>query len=1235
MERCENDVCGLDKFKKVVQLHDKDKFGEEYPIFPVTYTHAVYDKNGASLESMLAQFNNVFLQYQGTAKDTRLLLPKDMRREGIQITYRNMDDEVVTEKCVNDSQSDNDHWGLDANWMRIDELSLQGDISVSKSGTWIINGADTGVKALGPKGDNGLTPWMKTIDNKLYYSYDNNTWELASDYIAAWFRFTGTAGSSQAGNIGKIQISRDEGNTWADLSGEFTNSLHIKGYVATTSDLPSSAVQGDIYGVGPTYAESDTEHTNPIYRLHVKDGRGWLDNGQFTGIAAGVVQELGDSETEVMSQKAITDNLNFILRKGDSFTQSPNIVRNYLYNIIEGATDSYIKKSTIWDMALIDVFEGSTTLTIEGINNSGNLLVFLSNYELKHDNYIRSVSDFDAPITIPDDAVCAVLDIRKENIPADGYKNFKVLQQGAGVSQIDFENANNEIKEGIKGNFFNLKSYTVKTDGSVSSTVTGLDSTKFLPITGLSDITVRGGWITTTGSSTPIAFYDENKKFISAYTGEGDVNGIYTYTASEIPKGAKYIRCCANTFRWPYPTIDGVDLASLVDDIEIVNKDISEVVSITDAHEEVLRKQVVTIINPVSDTAGYFIDSTGTPKENNSFHYVRFDIAASKNYKVSSGIKSNTNVRFVHYYNDSGEYLGNEYHYSTSAGESYELVDQLLHIPEGATYIYVNAAISRTPTLKEVVYGDYYDLASLENEGTPKLMKVHIYGLTTPNDSPLFYVRTSYNETKDIIMLYKTNNNTLISPTSVYIGDKALPDSTLMSSTYLVASPSDSTAPLFNSSVYWHLFAQHGYVIPYIANTNNMTSADIGAIWKDQLDRQFEIGNVTSANIYLLPIFDTSGGEGNITRSWQTPTQTPVSSLTHVSGGTTTTAITGATQSTIQLRPIMMSYNRKMILDGKEVTEAGDYLCDEFQASESQIGYDPATIPQQNWFPTPGVIGTPNLEGALEMARFSWSYNFKGTTCCVNTTIDIRRKVECQSYGATQQQTFFDKGNYKAMFLIPKAAAQGGVELDKPFNSPVSASKTYAFFRNSTYLKDVNNPIDRLIGFLYNEADNDYLVGVAAGLSLVSGDTIIEKRNQNIAIAANASNSHQRLGSFSPSNTNKFYIAAVNTAPFADDGYNFPNTYFKEINYYVSYFDPAENVGQVYWYKDGSQYIVYAHCQTAQNRVSLKLPTFMEGLKAEIVEKTDGATLLTEAVQNGKLYANYTDEANYLVVKLK
>ena len=779
------------------------------------------------------------------------------------------------------------------------------------------------------------------------------------------------------------------------------------------------------------------------------------------------------------------------LKRSGSFAQVPNVIKDCLYNVLS-STDSYWMKSYTYDCAIIEILQGSSTLNIQGINGTDNLLVWFSDLEMSVQNYLGSTNNLST--TIPTGAVCAVLDIKKVNVPSEGYKNFRVLQEGAGASK----------------------------------------------------------------------------------------------------------------------------------------KEVNEIAVKVDDQEEVLRKQNLIDVSSISDTTGYFIGSTGAPIENAGFHYIRFDIDNSKSYKVSSAIGGNSTIRFVSYYKEDGTYLGYEYLITTPSGGSYELLDQPLHIPEGATYIYVNAALSRTASLKEVEYGDYYDLSVLDNE-VSKLMKVHIYGLSTDNDTNLFYVRTSYNKTKDILILYKTNNNALISPKAAYIGDKTLSDSSLMSSTYSVSEHPDSTAPLFNSSVYWHLFAQHGYVIPYIANSNGMVTGDIGAIWKDQLDRQFVIGNVTSSSIYLLPIFDTSGGEGNITRSWQTPLQTAVNALTHVSGGTTTTAITGATQNHIQLRPIMKSYNRKMILDGKEVTEAGDYLCDEFQASESQIGYDPATVPQQNWFPTVGSIGVPNLEGALEMARFSWSYNFKGANCCVNTTIDIRRKVECQSYGACQQQFFLDKGNYKAMFLIPKLKPQSGIDPSKPFNSPSISSTGLSYQRNSTYLINENDLVDRQIGYLYDEVAGDYLVGMAAGLSLVSGDTVKEKRIQNISIGTG--NVHERLGSFSPSNINKFYIAAVNTAPFADDGYNFPNTYFKEINYYVSYFDPTENVGQVYWYKDGSQYVIYAHCQTVQDRISLKLPYFMEGLGVEVVEKTNGATLLSSTIQNGNLYVSYDDNANYIVLK--
>lgn len=654
--------------------------------------------------------------------------------------------------------------------------------------------------------------------------------------------------------------------------------------------------------------------------------------------------------------------------------------------------------------------------------------------------------------------------------------------------------------------------------------------------------------------------------------------------------------------------------------------------------DDVIRKKELQPIAQTSDTPGEWINSTGGVSVNANFHYTRFEITDVMGiYLLSSGVGGSTTLSFVHYYNSENTWLGSEYAVRTPAGSSEYLTDQPLTIPKNTSYILVNAAISLMPTLKLKSKGDYFDFEQMEAyiknlKGDKKLIKLHVYDTEPGNGANAFYVRAKYNDTKDILLLYYINGNSLLSPKMAYIGANTLSDADLMASANIVSEHSDSTAPLFQSSLYWHLYAQHGYIIPVVPNTVGLTTADIGALWKDQLDRQYNIGNVVGSSIYLLPVI-TRGSEGNDTRGWKTPLNPAITALTHVSGGTVTTPITVASQGTAQLRPIMKHENRKFYIDGRELTEPGDYEGDDFTVSESQIGYDPASI--TTWFPTPGVVGTPDLTGAVEMARFTWSYNFRGAQCCVNTTIDIRRKVECQSYGATQQQTFVDTGNYKAMFMIPKAKPQNGVDLEKPFNSPALTSTSYAFFRNTTYLKDVDKPIDRLIAMLHNPNDNTYLVGMAAGLSLVSGETIPAKRNANIPIAT-SEDGHQRLGSFSASNRNKFYIAAINTAPFANDGYNLPNTYFKEINYYISYFDPAENPGQCYWYKDGNSYIIYSHCQSVQSRVPLTLPDFMEGLNVEIVEQTDNAVLLTDTVQNGKLFVSYnTDDANYLVLRTK
>ena len=146
---------------------------------------------------------------------------------------------------------------------------------------------------------------FRTNDNRLQVSTDLGiTWKNCSEPIAAWFRWADTSGT---GNVGKVQISRDQQN-WTDLSPTMTNNLYIKGYVAAISNLPSNAAIGDIYMVGPTYDESDTTQVYPHYRMWIKQSSGWVDNGEYQSNIQ-IVQTTGQETGITMSQKAITDTI--------------------------------------------------------------------------------------------------------------------------------------------------------------------------------------------------------------------------------------------------------------------------------------------------------------------------------------------------------------------------------------------------------------------------------------------------------------------------------------------------------------------------------------------------------------------------------------------------------------------------------------------------------------------------------------------------------------------------------------------------------------------------------------------------------------------------------------------------------------------------------------------------------------------------------------------------------------
>lgn len=304
-------------------------------VMPKSWIEAITDKStGESLTHILQGFNMYFLSYTGNTEQTRCQVSKILRKKGLWITYVKYDGNVYTE-WYNSNDIDDKSWGNSSNW-RVGNNELVGDLTISANGNWVINGNETEFKAIGEKGN---TPLIRIADNKLQVSYDrgdtyNNVsdnpvytqiriynnklqistdlganWVDASDEIAAYFRFN----SGQGNNVGNIQISRNN-KDWSDLSGNFVNNLHISKYIGADETLPTSGVaEGTIYAKGPTYAYSDTSHSNPIYRLWVYAYKGdtlaWQDNGEFTSINAGITQELGNSENLVVSQKCVSQEI--------------------------------------------------------------------------------------------------------------------------------------------------------------------------------------------------------------------------------------------------------------------------------------------------------------------------------------------------------------------------------------------------------------------------------------------------------------------------------------------------------------------------------------------------------------------------------------------------------------------------------------------------------------------------------------------------------------------------------------------------------------------------------------------------------------------------------------------------------------------------------------------------------------------------------------------------------------
>ena len=701
-----------------------------------------------------------------------------------------------------------------------------------------------------------------------------------------------------------------------------------------------------------------------------------------------------------------------------------------------------------------------------------------------------------------------------------------------------------------------------------------------------------------------VAYYDKNGTFIKkGRTSSPYTNIYYTESFDDIT----YIRV---VIRKP----DNSSIAPGEADVKFENLDADKqyVGNAIDNVAKLLEKD--NALNPNNIIAGYGINSDGTISAKSAWDiYVYNNISNEKQYRFSGKVGAAVSLYMVSYWDSTDTLIGFEQATrNLSSTEAYQVNDLLLTIPEDCATIKVNVSHSyqSLTALKRVV--GFYNFDSWATQLNDKLTIVTKAGTN-------IYCRSHYDATRDVVILFAENaDGHNMCPKAVYLGPSVLDTLDLAALTYRIRDIGDCVGALGVSTV-WYLYAQHGWQVPRVQMASvSVDSTDIGSIWSDEKGNRYVLGNIQGNYVFMLP--EVTLVNGIYKASWDNQKYYPAwypSQFTHVSGATHTATISG-TMSYPQLR-IQTAVTRKFLADGVEIISDGTYICNEFTIYEHILGHNPAFVSYN-----------PSFTYGDSLIDWDRSFTIIGSSVTCDTTINTVHDFIVTDYRGVIPIMPLKIGDFNSYTFIPKVKKeQNSHRIDLPFETNDGTEYVTAT-RNATDLHDVDKQPERCINYLKD--DNElYLIGSAGGGSLIRG--LSRDSEHNILVPVNQ-NTMTYGGSSTP---NKFYPKLIQAAGF--DGGVVPSSFIKNFTCYYCWFNPNENNGQVYWYKDGDKFIVYIHCQETISKMPVNLPNFMNGKTVtEVVEKTEGASLLTEKVGSSRLYVSFDaseDAANYIVIALQ
>lgn len=108
------DATSLQQLTKIVT--DENGEHKEKNVYPISIIQAIFDGlTGTRLDHILSFGNCIYLLFQGTREATRLMVNSQMRRKGLIIVFKDVDNTIYTQRYINDN-FDDASWQNDANW---------------------------------------------------------------------------------------------------------------------------------------------------------------------------------------------------------------------------------------------------------------------------------------------------------------------------------------------------------------------------------------------------------------------------------------------------------------------------------------------------------------------------------------------------------------------------------------------------------------------------------------------------------------------------------------------------------------------------------------------------------------------------------------------------------------------------------------------------------------------------------------------------------------------------------------------------------------------------------------------------------------------------------------------------------------------------------------------------------------------------------------------------------------